>query len=1031
MATRQNRETVSFPLLKGVDRGSDPKIVQDKLLNAINAEFSRSGSVTKRPGTSLQDTLSDDFTLLSQFNNAPVALGENLYTWEGDGFTDVPSPRGLLLPTAIDTKPILPLGNKKIIACDVAEEGNIRAVAYTIDTGSGFIGAVKTFNIASGTEIDSLELTITSGSTHAAIRPIRLVATGSGLLFLYIGPNDALLRFQAIDDNGAIQLSPVKTLALAIDPPYFDAVSLPTTGYFGLAFLLGTGLSYPTGYVCSYNGSAITTLSSASDTGYTGGSISCCVWGPTSIGYAAANATVTGAQAYVLDESGVIASPASVGTLTDEISSLFCVRTDIDPLRDTFSADGTLTLVTNEEATEFAERIITEVPWTVDSGTGDITDNGSPVQHIGFDCIGRPFLDVSGNLLAPALLSASFVNEVTGQAREATDDQRQGCLLSLDADVVVGKWLPGSIYFDIDRIGIPALLPQVQVLDDDQYLMGTLRAQPRLYDKSDQDLNDNEHVHGWYVRIDRSGDSLTALQTDKGLVIPNSVPLLWDGVQLSEQGFSYYPDLTIARTGTGTHTLETGAYQYLCCYCWYDNQGLLHRSIPGQPRDITTTGSTNQLPELNIRTLQGSRRSNVFIEVYRTLVSDNIFYFLKRVDNDPSVSFVTTVDSTADDDLKDNRTLYTTGGVLECTQPPQYDVATIHNDRLYYVDAEHSSTLIYYTQPPVRGFESETFCHSDVLVINVRPDGGPIIALASLNDRLIIFKKDRVLATHGTARGFRGELTDVGQVQPYYISTSIGCKSQQSVVRTGQGIIFQSNARDSRMYLIDESMKFIPVGEPVRYDTGRSTVTDAALLSGSDSVVFTSENETLVYNHFFNQWTLWDTTFENVRSVEFIDEVLWVLDGNSKVYKTDDSLFTDNNEFYAMRLETGWIHFGTRAPGGWIRCWNKAMIGEALSDHTLKIDIAYNNQLKWVDHYSFTPTNFGSVEGHYAMNGISADDYELRFRGSKTRIKSVRLAIYDEATIGSSGESWSATSLSFEVEDTGLVARKSNIAATT
>ena len=506
-------------------------------------------------------------------------------------------------------------------------------------------------------------------------------------------------------------------------------------------------------------------------------------------------------------------------------------------------------------------------------------------------------------------------------------------------------------------------------------------------------------------------------QLGQNLHIAGGAVLGYDGVRATELGFSYFPEnLTTGAVPAGS--LPAGNYSFRVLYEWVDGRGQIHRSAPSTQINFTANGSEDF--NIIVPTLQLTSKSDVKVVVYATKTNDTeVFYRAAETDSIASannVSIDITAAVTGNEEI-----LYTVGGTLENIAPPAANVVHKHKNRLWLGGLEDEQTL-WYSREHVTG---EGVFFSDFLTAKVDSLGGAVTAMDTLDDKLVIFKKDATFVLAGDGPTDNGTLNDFSI--PELVSGDIGCVDPRTIARVPAGLMFKS---EKGIYLLTRTLDFVYVGDRVE-DFNGLTLTSAVLIDELNEVRFTSEEGTaLVYNYYFNQWS----TFTNHAAVSAVLALgsMKHLQADGKVQSVDAS-FDDNGTRIAMAVETGWFSFGASAanwyaqngPMGFQRVYRLGFLGEFFAHHIMKMQLAYDYEDGYTDTvYYATDGNIASeLYGDDALYGDSEvyggqQGAVLQWRHKPTRQKcgAIKVRLEDIDTVGEeSSAAFGFVSMSFEI----------------
>lgn len=445
---------------------------------------------------------------------------------------------------------------------------------------------------------------------------------------------------------------------------------------------------------------------------------------------------------------------------------------------------------------------------------------------------------------------------------------------------------------------------------------------------------------------------------------------MYDGSLPVEQGFHLYPE-NVGLTGSGTGGLLTAQqYFYSVIYEWTDNQGNIFRSAPSIPVSVTTTGSTSSVT-VNVPTLRLTYKtvSVPKIVIYRWSTAQQIYYQVTSVNvpvlNDTTVDSVAFVDTLADSSIVGNSILYTIGGVVENIAAPATTVMTLYKSRLFLVPSEDPN-LLWYSKTVIEGVPvemSDLFTQFIAPTTGAQGSTGDITALSAIDDKLIIFKKDAIYYMVGNGPDATGAFNDFSE--PVFITATVGCANQKSIVFIPQGLMFQS---DKGIWLLGRDLSTNYIGAPVEaYNS--FTVQSAVNVPGTNQVRFTLSNgTTLMYDYYYNQWG----TFINVPAVSatLYQNLHTFINSFGAVYQETEDLYLDGSIPVTMKFTTSWFNFAGLQ--GFERAYFFYLLGSYITPHKLSLSIAYDYNSSPSQIVTINPINFNGVYGSDTIYGGSS-----------------------------------------------------------
>jgi len=430
----------------------------------------------------------------------------------------------------------------------------------------------------------------------------------------------------------------------------------------------------------------------------------------------------------------------------------------------------------------------------------------------------------------------------------------------------------------------------------------------------------------------------------------------WDGVTLAEAGFYLSPENVISATDTGA-TTTAGVYGWAVTYSWEDAYGKKWESFAAQG---TITLTASQQIKLTIPTLRLTSKSNVVINTYRTTVNGTL---LQRCDagnataatitytpssprfNDKSVDsidlWLNIPVSASDIEIETRAILYTSGGELDNDPPPSCTHLSIYRGRIVFTGLEDRRYIGYsklFTPDSAPNY-------NNTFILGIPDDGEPVVASQQLDDKLIIFKPTGLYALAGSGPLNTGLQDDFDT--PVLVATDVGCISPQSIVLYANGVLFKSG---KGIYELSRSMQASYIGAPVEaYNT--LDVTGSVLIDNRNEVRFTTNDKTLVYNYFFQQWMTYSSLPSLTSNLVNNTHTICLIDGRI-VQETSD--FLDGGSYIKSTLETGWLASSLQ---GFQRVYRFLFLGQSITNTNLSVALSYDYNLFTSESFLITSQN--------------------------------------------------------------------------
>lgn len=469
------------------------------------------------------------------------------------------------------------------------------------------------------------------------------------------------------------------------------------------------------------------------------------------------------------------------------------------------------------------------------------------------------------------------------------------------------------------------------------------------------------------VGFDISSTNVVTSEIGNNLNISGGFLWSYDGYSPVEQGFHVWPDNVEITTSTTGGSLSAQEYFYQVTYEWSDNQGNIFRSAPSVPVSVTTTGSTSA-NTINVPTLRLTYKlaNPVKIVIYRWSTAQETYFQVTSIINptlnDPTIDSIAYVDTLADSSILGNNIIYTNGGVIEDVPPPSVETMTLWQSRLWTLSSEDRN-LLYFSKQVIEGTPVEM---SDLLTYYVAPttgaqgSTGPITALSAMDDKLIVFKKDSIYYVTGQGpdnTGANNQFSD-----PVFITSTVGCISQQSIVFMPEGLMFQS---DKGIWLLDRDLSTEYLGAPVE-QFNDATVNSASNIPATNQVRFTLDTGiTLMYDYYFSQWG----TFTIVPAISstIYQGLHTFINNRGEVYQESPGKYLVGSKPVLMNFTTAW--FNLAGLQGFERAYFFYILGTYLSPHKLSVSVAYDYNPSPTQSFIISPDNYAAPYGSDPLYG--------------------------------------------------------------
>lgn len=457
-------------------------------------------------------------------------------------------------------------------------------------------------------------------------------------------------------------------------------------------------------------------------------------------------------------------------------------------------------------------------------------------------------------------------------------------------------------------------------------------------------------------------------QLGRGLYMAGACPQHYDGSLWNELGFHVGPELVTAVPGSGGALAANTTYEYVAWYEWVDAQGEVHRG-PTSIGTLVTMGASDTQVTLTLPTYRITNKSNVRICIARSLAAQtgNTSQRFRVTSLDPNtagqvngyVASSTTIDEVMFiDQMSDaiaavQEELYTDGGVLSNDPTPLGSVIARSKSRLIATDPS-DGTLYRYSQPIAAGFAVEW---PPDLQGSCDPFGGNITAIASQDDRVILFKESAIFVFSGDGPSPSGDTSVGGFTLPQLVTSDVGCTEPNSIVLTPNGHMFQTT---KGIYQLGRDGSISYIGAPVEAFNAQRIVRAQVMPDRTQVVFVTDAGTALLYDYLFNQWS----TFSNHEGLDavVVDNTFHYLRLDGTVYREMIGSYNDNGLKIRMRIETAELHMQPQLQG-FQRFWYAHLLGTWVSPHQLGVSYRTDYTDSWSDPYWLDATGATSPTG--------------------------------------------------------------------
>ncbi len=444
---------------------------------------------------------------------------------------------------------------------------------------------------------------------------------------------------------------------------------------------------------------------------------------------------------------------------------------------------------------------------------------------------------------------------------------------------------------------------------------------------------------------------LPALEAQRSLFLSGACPLEYDGVQVHEAGFHFFPEqFTAVASSGGVGSLSPSkTYGFIFLYEWEDAKGVTHRSETSVPKSVALgVGDdtvTCAVPYLRLTDKQRAgiaNNSSVRIVAFRTQGDGTVYY------RDPPHTATSTssgrtglynnpgllipgshVSFLSDTLIAANEILYTTGGGLDNQPYPSCTVACTHQRRVFMVTQEEQSFVQYTDEIDERFFAPAT---NEVYRIPVPVEGGSVVALASMDEKLIILCQRRIYFIVGEGPNRLGQQN--GYSLPQLCSAKVGALGgcHESLALTPDGLWFMSSTRGLRLLtrglaIAQEGSQYVGSDADGLIPNPVNTIRALSIDAKNQVRWYLSDTTVAVWDYVQHKWSQF-TNHDSSGGAVSTRDTFWHSDGVNLFSADSLSGTYDDGAASFTALQTAWIPLADLQ--GYQRVYSLMILAEAL-----------------------------------------------------------------------------------------------------
>lgn len=481
-----------------------------------------------------------------------------------------------------------------------------------------------------------------------------------------------------------------------------------------------------------------------------------------------------------------------------------------------------------------------------------------------------------------------------------------------------------------------------------------------------------------------------AISYNRVSYLPKNGFLQYDGFTFTHVNFMTDPFILTHNSIPTPGGVSAGTYQYAVVLKYKDNSGKIHRSVASIP--YTVTLASDSVVEI---TLTGAymdlEKRQVEVELYRSIAGGSVLYLITQQTFSPSLVFtITNLGTPSVFPGASNPAIYITGGVLDSVAVSAIKTGCIHQNRVFGVSSEDPN-LIYYTKEIDSEFAPE---FNEDLFIRVDQGNGGILGVASLDDKLIVFKRYEIFVIVGEGPSPSG--VNATYSLPNLITADCGLSEENGIQIIPDGILFKSLRG---WQLLSRNLQLAYIGAPV--ERFNDLTVSATVRDEKKNLVYClhTNGNALVYDYVLQRWVQW--TNQNALAADVINDQLVALNTSGGVVRQfSDSNWLDNGTYENNRIVTSWI--GLTGLQGFQRVYEMILFGEFRGDHQLRVRVSYDYDPSWKEEFTVSSdslkigtalTDSSYYSGSNSLGGKPALTLQYKFKPYLQLCESIRFEI--------------------------------------
>jgi len=419
------------------------------------------------------------------------------------------------------------------------------------------------------------------------------------------------------------------------------------------------------------------------------------------------------------------------------------------------------------------------------------------------------------------------------------------------------------------------------------------------------------------IDVDTAPDPVSVVRTQNNTFIACACPSIYDGSGTLEVTPHLYPEIaTVHATSQNPNPNDfVKRVSFIAMAAVPDDAGVIHRSEPSQIVSVSGSTATHYIASARVYALNPNSMisaatqgygKRAYMEIYAGMDTINVAAKISKpiALYEGGIAGISVTSVSAPLYLAKNTyiPLYAEGGELVVEAPPPFTTAVAMGTRIAAISGDDQTQCwISKNIGPAFGIE-----FNSELVVQIPNSQEPFKALASMDDKLLLFKPNETYVLWGEGPNNNGQGGAFGG--PHLLPFNVGCNNRNAVATGPFGIIFVSPKGE--VYRIGRDLTLEFIGGPIESTLLNKTIRSTTVLPYTKEVRFClGTTSMVVWNYEANAWFL---TYNTVTSLH---GELW---NDSFIFRSGSAFrqqtFSSTTYKQTASFTTGWIRFGNHSP---------------------------------------------------------------------------------------------------------------------